>query len=64
MGSKLKSRKFWMAVVTSLIILANEGFGLQLPEDAIMTVAGVVIAYILGESAIDAAGAKAVKKDM
>ena len=53
--SKLKSRKFWMAVVTGLLIVLNDGLGLELPTEAIMTVAGVVIAYILGESGVDIA---------
>lgn len=52
--TKLKSRKFWMAVVVGLLTIANDGLGLGLPEEAIMTVAGVVIAYILGESFVDA----------
>jgi len=55
---KLKSRKFWMAVVTALLIVLNDGLGLELPTEAIMTVAGVVIAYILGESAVDVARMK------
>lgn len=57
MSSKLKSRKFWMAVVAALIAIANEGLGLNLPTEALMTVAGVVIAYILSEGAVDVARA-------
>lgn len=52
--NKFKSRKFWMAVVTGLLVIANQGLELNLPEEAMQTVAGVVIAYILGESFIDA----------
>lgn len=55
---KLKSRKFWMAVVSGLLIIGNEGLGLDLPNEAIMTVAGVAITYILGESYIDGQRAK------
>lgn len=55
--SKFKSRKFWMAVVAALVAIANDGLGLNLPRDAILTVATVVIAYILGEGAVDAARA-------
>jgi uncharacterized membrane protein len=51
--NKLKSRKFLMAVVTAGLVVANEGLGLNLPTDAIMTVAGVVIAYIVGEAYVD-----------
>lgn len=51
--SKLTSRKFWLTVVSAALIVANEGLGLNLPTEAIMTVAAVVIGYILGESYID-----------
>ncbi|WP_273483577.1 hypothetical protein [Desulforamulus ruminis] len=51
--NKLKSRKFWMAVVTASVLVANEGLGLDLPTEDIMTVAGVAIAYILGEAYVD-----------
>lgn len=51
--NKLKSRKFWVTVVSALLVVANDGLGLDLPSEAIMTVAGVAITYILGESYID-----------
>lgn len=51
---KLTSRKFWMAVVAASLVVFNDGLGLNLPKEEFMTVAGVVIAYILGESYIDA----------
>ncbi|MCL6479064.1 MAG: hypothetical protein K6T65_11730 [Peptococcaceae bacterium] len=54
MRSKLKSRKFWMAVVTAAIVVCNQGLDLNLPEEAVYTVAGVVVAFILGESYVDA----------
>lgn len=55
--SKFKSRKFWMAVAAALVAIANDGLGLNLPKDAILTVAAVVISYIIGEGAVDAARA-------
>lgn len=54
MKHPLKSRKFWMAVVSGLLVIANEGLGLDLPQEAIMTIAAVVIMYILGEAYVDA----------
>ena len=51
---KLKSRKFWIAVVTALLVVANDGLGLNLPADSIKTVAEIVIAYIIGQGAVDA----------
>jgi uncharacterized membrane protein len=54
MKDKLKSRKFWMAVVTGLLVILNDGLGLNLPSDAIKSVVEVVIAYIIGQGAVDA----------
>ncbi|MBC7340940.1 MAG: hypothetical protein H5U02_00540 [Clostridia bacterium] len=55
---KLKSRKFWMALVSAVLLVANEGLGLNLPEDVIVPFAALVISYILGEAIVDAAAAK------
>lgn len=43
-----------MAVVAAGVAIGNAGLGLDLPKEAIMTVAGVAIAYILGEAHVDA----------
>ncbi|WCK53822.1 hypothetical protein PP175_21270 [Aneurinibacillus sp. Ricciae_BoGa-3] len=51
---KFKSRKFWMAIVGTLIIILNQGLGLNLPTDSVMSVAGVVVAYLFGQSIVDA----------
>jgi uncharacterized membrane protein len=51
---KLKSRKFWLTVATAILTIANEGLGWNLPTDAIMQVVAVVIAYVLGQGAVDA----------
>jgi uncharacterized membrane protein len=54
---KLKSRKFWMAVIGGLLIVANDGLGLNLPKEAVMALAAVILSYIFGEAAVDAARA-------
>ena len=51
--AKFKSRKFWMAIVTAVVAVANEGLGLNIPGEAILTAAGIVTAYIFGEAYID-----------
>ena len=50
---KLKSRKFWMAVIAAALIVANEGLGLDIPTDTVMAFAAVVIGYIFGEAYVD-----------
>ena len=55
---KFKSRKFWMAVISALVVIANEGLGIGIPEDVIIPFASLIIAYIFGEAAVDIARAK------
>lgn len=54
MLERLKSRKFWMAVISALILVGNDGLGLNLPAESIMSVAGIVAAYVLGQGLADA----------
>jgi len=54
--SKFKSRKLWMAIIAALLIVANQGFELGLPEEAINKIAMLVMSYILGQGAVDAVG--------
>lgn len=56
--SRLKSRKFLMAVAAAMLIVVNEGLEMGIPPDAYGWFAGVVISYIVGESFIDASAAK------
>lgn len=61
---KLSSRKFGIAVVAGLLIIANDGLGLNLPAETIMSFAIVITGYIFGEAYIDGQRAKAqVKED-
>jgi len=51
--TKLKSRKFWLAVASALFIILNEGLGLNVPEESVAYIAGIVAAYIVGEAYVD-----------
>lgn len=58
---KLSSRKFWAAVVgfvTALLVI----FGVENPTTeqvaALITAAGIVVAYIFGEGMVDSARVK------
>jgi len=51
---KLGSRKFWMAVASAVILIANDGLGIGLPEETLLAFVAVVITWILGESYVDA----------
>ena len=58
---KMKSRKFWMAVVTAVLVVLNDGLDLGIDQDTVLTFAGLVATWILGESAIDATRVKGMK---
>ena len=52
--NKLKSRKFWMAVVTAVLIVLNDGLDLGIDTETVIAFAGIVATFIIGESAVDA----------
>lgn len=50
---KFKSRKFWMAVISAALVIANEGLGLGIDEQTVLAFAGIVMSFIFGESYVD-----------
>lgn len=57
MSAKLKSRQFIMALATGILVVLDDGLDLGLPKETIMMVVAVVVGYIFGQSAVDAAAA-------
>ena len=55
MQRALRSARFWMAVVAAAILVANQGLGLNLPNETITAFALLVITYLLGDTAVDVA---------
>jgi len=62
--NKFKSRKFWMAVVSALLVILNDGLDLGIDSDTVLAFAGLVASWIIGEAAVDAkrAGSNEVSK--
>ena len=50
---KLRSRKFWMAVVSAVLIVLNDGLGWNIPTETVMSFVAVVLGYLLGQSYVD-----------
>lgn len=57
MKTGYKTTEFWLAVLTSIVTLLNQSGLLgeyTLPTEAILTIGGIVITYILGRSGVKA----------
>jgi len=46
--SLLRSRRFWIAVLGMVAVVAHEGFGLD--ESQVLTIGGIVVAWIIGDT--------------
>jgi len=53
MLSKLYSRKLWVTIITGVLVAFNKKAGLNLSEEAIMALAGLSAAYVIGMSYVD-----------
>lgn len=51
---KFLSRKFLLALAGILFIIVTQMLGVQIDEESYYTVVGAVIAYIIGETVVDA----------
>ena len=51
--SKFLSRKFIMSLVGGLLLVGNDGLVLNLPKDSILSLAGIIMTYVLGQSYVD-----------
>lgn len=60
--SALKSRKYATAICTALLVGLNDALKLGLREDTIQNIVLILSAWIVGESAIDAAGAMGTQR--
>jgi uncharacterized membrane protein len=54
MQEKLKSRKFWVAIIGALLVVINDQLELGLDTESLMGIVGIAITYIIGQSAVDA----------
>jgi uncharacterized membrane protein len=54
MKNKLKSRKFCVAILGAVLVIANETFDLGLSAESQATIVVILVSFILGESAVDA----------
>lgn len=54
---KLKSRKLWICLFVTFLIILNKTLSLGFDQETIKSIISLALAYIGGESIADAAGA-------
>jgi len=54
-SEKLKSRKFWVAVIGGLLLLVNKALGSPLDEATANQIVAVIGAYVIGQGIADRA---------
>ncbi len=53
MSEKFKSRKFWLAVVSGILVILNEGLDLGIDQPTVMSFAALVLGWIFAEAYVD-----------
>lgn len=52
MKNGIKTTEFWLALIATIITFLNEQLGFNLPKEAILTIAGIIISYILSRTVV------------
>jgi uncharacterized membrane protein len=48
--SLLTSRRFWVAGIGLVTVVSSELFGVSLDHDQLLSVAGIVVAWVIGDT--------------
>lgn len=57
MKAGINTSEFWLAVVSAILIILNNGLGLGIDEATVTNFANLVISYTLGRSGMKAVAA-------
>jgi uncharacterized membrane protein (DUF441 family) len=50
---RLKSRKFWLTVLAGAIVAFGQQFGIELDAEQIISLSGLIAAYVGGQALVD-----------
>jgi hypothetical protein len=57
----LHTQQFWVTILSALLLVANQGLGLNIPANAVLGFAGIIIAWVLGSSHVAAQHVQAMQ---
>jgi len=58
MEKGIKSSEFWLGLLGVILVYLNTALKLNIPVEAILSVVGLIVTYILGRTAYKVAGIK------
>jgi len=47
------SKKMFMGIISGLLVIGNEAFDMNIPNETVMSFMGVIAAYIFGQAMVD-----------
>ena len=50
---RLASRKLWVTILATVLVSLAEAIGIELEQESIIAIAGMVIAYVTGQAIVD-----------
>ena len=51
---KLKSRKLWVSIVSAILVVLNDGLGLNIDNETVMQFTILIVGYVFTQGIVDA----------
>jgi uncharacterized membrane protein len=51
---KLKSRKLWVSIVSAILVVLNDGLGLNIDNETVMQFTILIVGYVFTQGVVDA----------
>jgi len=61
---KLKSRKLWVTLSGVAVVAVATFLGVEVPDETMQSLLGMIAAYVVGQGVVDAAGAVAAGRQL
>ena len=61
---KLKSRKLWVTLSGVAVVAVATFLGVEVPDETMQSLLGMIAAYVVAEGVVDAAGAVAAGRQL
>lgn len=59
LAAAIHSRRFWIALVSAILLVLTKGFGMNINQSTVLGFAGIVVSLLLGDAYVQAKHATA-----